>query len=127
MVQKLEENCPIELYNSTINRGSGSIWSTNPKCNAIYDEWLSAMGGYNVYSIYDTCYLRNDNARRFRVNRKGVVPGGTGSYMCGSERAMHVWLNRPEVKSAFHVKQIPWADHDGWSQYIMTAKDLTPT
>ena len=127
MVKRLQSECPEALYNSTINRGAGTVWSTNEKCNALYTEWQAAMGGVNVYSIYDTCYLRNDNAMLRRApTMRGITPGGAGGYMCGSETAMKVWLNRPEVKKAMNVRQIEWADHDGWAQYIMTAKDVTP-
>lgn len=128
MVKRLQSECPEALYNSTINRGVGTIWSTSDKCNSLYDEWQAAMGGVNVYSIYDTCYLTNDNIKMLRQSPAARMagPGGAGSYECGSETAMKVWLNRAEVKAAMNVKQIPWADHDGWSQYVMTAKDVTP-
>jgi hypothetical protein len=41
-------------------------------------------------------------------------------WQCGAQRAMREWLELPQVKAALHVKDIPWADHDGWDRYTCT-------
>ena len=145
----------VSQCSETLESSEWPAPTTNPVCKQLIEEFTKESGGYNVYSIYDTCFLKNDNRRR-RLDktaqwsiddhsgrlfskllaRKHMPwlssaskhPGnaGTGAYPCGSETAMHVWLNRPEVRSALHVRQIKWADHDGWAQYVITEKDVTP-
>lgn len=39
------------------------VGTPSERCDALTAQMQQALGGYNVYHIYDQCYFRNDNAR----------------------------------------------------------------
>ena len=108
------------------------------QCSHLLKQANVNLGGYNVYNIYDECYLENDELgdamkRGYRVrNEEGhirfvhqkigfdggqstkkhdeMVGSGINQYACGGETNTNIYLNNPEVKKALNVPDIPW----GW-------------
>ena len=76
----------------------------------------SAISGYNSRIIGCVAALLSHGPMQrcsSRSEHKPMRTLGMGMRACP---ATQVWLNRPEVKTALHVEQIVWADHDGWDQ-----------
>merc|ERR1719410_3387435 len=123
------------------------------QCSALLQKANVNLGGYNVYNIYDECYLKNDELRHSvakrgytvrdkrghmrLINQKvafdggqnvrkhdGFVGEGINQYACGGESSTHIYLNNPEVKKAINVPDIPWTWQDGdWKKYHSTQTD----
>eukprot|EP01083_Nonionella_stella_P059754 156426_1 len=122
------------------------------ECAKLLGSANVALGGYNVYNLYDECYYANDALSHvlkdgFRMKTKEgdvrmmhqhigfngaqsvrkhdeVIGGGVNDYVCGGERNANIYLNNPEVKKALHVPDIPWRWQDGaWSKYHSTQTD----
>jgi len=121
------------------------------ECEKALNAANKNLGGYNVYNIYDECYLRNDELAkamesgyrmknadghfRFLHQKIGFDGGqstakheelgeGINQYACGGESTTNVYLNNAEVKKALHVPDIPWGWQDGdWAKYKSTQTD----
>ena len=106
------------------------------ECDKVLGAARTNLGGFNVYNIYDECYLENDQIsdvlkRGFKIRDKNgfvrlinqqlgfnggqstkkhdeMVGSGINQYACGGETATNVYLNNAAVKQAINVPDIPW-------------------
>jgi serine carboxypeptidase-like clade 1 len=62
-----------------------------PGCQPLLDSLQYQLGGYNVLSLYDQCYLYQPPQLRLASGR------WLSDYPCGGEYAMAVWVNNTEV------------------------------
>ena len=77
--------------------------------------------------LYDDCTYSNGIKRtsQFRVEQ---VQGGVNDYACGGDLAMADYLNRPDVREAFHVEKTDFFSVDnaaGDFDYTPSEPDLT--
>jgi len=146
-----------DLYNNILNAcGSCLDWgncSSLPMCVNYQNQANVALGGYNIYNVYDECYLINDemmskpeakyetkgsiryrlggayNGRQMRPRKStsNNLGSGINQYACGVSRVLSIYLNLAQVQDAIHVANIPWTWQDGnWSKYTSTQTDLRP-
>ena len=135
------------ICGSSLNYGNETA-----ECRQAINKATTNLGGFNVYNIYDECYLRNDevtktskiyrdrygNIRQSLHNgfngqqlfNKGSPDGlgeGINQYACGGSKVSSIYLNNNDVKKAINVPQIPWTWQDGdWSKYTSTQTSLIP-
>ena len=136
-----------EVCGNSMNYGNESV-----KCRAAMDAAQKNLGGFNVYALYDECYLENDNVYGLykhepfkydenRFNLKYAFDSaqsserfdddpyiGNNEYVCGGWTVTGIYLNQDEVKEAAHIPlNITWQWQDGnWDKYKSTQTDLTP-
>ena len=140
--------CSTAAYEQIVNTCGNSIYFGNEtlRCYELLAELYVDLGGFNIYNIYDECYLENDELRneflskpqifknkdghtRFnaRIGYNGRIQSGINQYSCGSETVTNIYLNIDTVKKAIFVADIPWTWQDGnWNKYHSTQTDLRP-
>jgi hypothetical protein len=64
-----------------------------PGCQPLLDSLQYQLGGYNVLSLYDQCYLYQPPQLRLASGR------WLSDYPCGGEYAMAVWVDNTEVRN----------------------------
>jgi hypothetical protein len=88
------------------------------QCKAANDALMGAAGNFEIYNYYDECYgssgiarsaqleaLRNGAAFGAGAHHRGAAAGGAlNDYPCGGQKAMDLWLARPDVTTALHVQ-----------------------
>eukprot|EP01084_Bolivina_argentea_P142198 249808_1 len=125
----------------TICGNSMQYGNETKECRTAMNAANANFGGYNVYAMYDECYLENDEVFKYdasRFNLKYAFDGaqyrnygeddGNDEFKCGGWTVTGIYLNQPQVKTAVHIPlNITWQWQDGnWNKYKVTQHDLTP-
>tara|TARA_B110000208_G_scaffold14306_1_gene17371 strand:+ start:82 stop:1770 length:1689 start_codon:yes stop_codon:yes gene_type:complete len=96
--------------------GSGELTGA---CKTAYSALQTATGNHEVYNYYDECYGSSGITRMEQLSAiasgapfgagthhraNDAVAGALNDYPCGGQKAMDLWLARPDVVKALHVK-----------------------
>ena len=121
--------CSTSVYNHIQNTCGNSLYFGNEtgECMFTLNGEESKLGGYNIWNIYDTCYLKNDLKNREYSELESDA--SDGEYKCGSQSVTSLYLNNEQVKKAINVNSdIHWVIDQGswnWNQYTPTQTDLS--
>eukprot|EP01084_Bolivina_argentea_P077655 140898_1 len=130
-VRKQDYEHILDICGNSLHYGNESM-----ECKLIQDEIKKyKLGGYNVWNIYDKCYLENDmvNSGIYSSGFNGAQYIGPNQYECGGQTVLSIYLNMDEVKEAIHVPQwIHWEEGIGpdnniiWLGYTNSQTDEIP-
>ena len=113
-------------YNHLLNEcGNGMVYGNETKqCQTAMDEARANLGGFNIYAVYDECYLENDQVYDLKHGQNGRFDlkhgfdgaqfrdngdDGNDEYKCGGWTVTDIYLNQPEVKRAVHIpNEVEW-------------------
>jgi hypothetical protein len=54
--------CDWQILDVCGDRLADGTYDDDPRCSRLLGQMQAEMGGFNVYNVYDPCYLRNDEA-----------------------------------------------------------------
>ena len=67
-----------DIYNICGNALYYGNWSKNSDCKSILSSADTALGGFNVYNIYDECYLMNDELYKEYISHPPIFRNKDG-------------------------------------------------
>lgn len=105
---------PVALYNEWVELGCDAFTDHRRRCEVLLGRMQEAFNGMNPYDVYRECIEYDSNTIEKHISLKSMNKHmspfkAVRDTVCDDGVYMTEYMNRKEVREAFHVDEVTWS------------------